>query len=158
MFLMALQTRHMRTFSNLKYMRKKSRGSNSGDGGNTGDEGKTVVGAIGIGEMVCEAELSLDESYEGSEEVFPGVYLGDKGGDKEVKGASKVVTRFFINHHSFLIAKMAAPLSLLEELARAAKSDVMKDQLIVLFEREVAEDDEKFMVHPENETLRLVES
>ncbi|GJR38012.1 hypothetical protein Tco_1213696 [Tanacetum coccineum] len=68
--------------------RKKSRGSNSGDGGNTGDEGKTVGGAIGAcgggigdsllvalyaymtfiygsswkGEMVSEAERSLDES------------------------------------------------------------------------------------------------
>ncbi|GKA48878.1 hypothetical protein Tco_0741836, partial [Tanacetum coccineum] len=56
---------------------KKSWGSNSGDGGNTGDEGKTgggVIGAYGsgIGEMVSEAERSLDESYEGSEEVFPG--------------------------------------------------------------------------------------
>ncbi|GKA45466.1 hypothetical protein Tco_0738262 [Tanacetum coccineum] len=40
---------------------------------------------------------------------------------------------------------MVAPLPLLEELARAAKSDVMKDQLIVLFEREVAEDAEKIM-------------
>ncbi|GJT20185.1 hypothetical protein Tco_0878891 [Tanacetum coccineum] len=40
---------------------------------------------------------------------------------------------------------MAAPLSLLEELARAAESNVTKDQLIVLFEREVAEDVEKIM-------------
>ncbi|GJX69973.1 hypothetical protein Tco_0307144 [Tanacetum coccineum] len=70
---MALQTRHMRTLSNLKYMRKKSRGSNSGDGGNTGDEGKTVDYEIPPkGEMVSEAERSLDESYEESEEVFPG--------------------------------------------------------------------------------------
>ncbi|GKD56695.1 hypothetical protein Tco_1290082 [Tanacetum coccineum] len=38
---------------------------------------------------------------------------------------------------------MAAPLTLLEELARAAESDVTKDQLIVVFKREVAEDDEK---------------
>ncbi|GKG56169.1 hypothetical protein Tco_0577244, partial [Tanacetum coccineum] len=71
---------------------------NSGDGGNTGDEGKTVGGAIGAcgseigdsllvalyacmtfiyesswkGEIVCEAEQSLDKSSEGSEEVFPG--------------------------------------------------------------------------------------
>ncbi|GJU12455.1 putative ribonuclease H-like domain-containing protein [Tanacetum coccineum] len=47
------------------------------------------------------------------------------------------------NDASFLIAKMVALLSLLEELARAAESDVTKDQLIVLFEREVAEDVEK---------------
>ncbi|GJY33790.1 hypothetical protein Tco_0418259 [Tanacetum coccineum] len=39
--------RLMRTLSNFKYLRKKSRGSNSGDDGNTGDEGKTVSGAIG---------------------------------------------------------------------------------------------------------------
>ncbi|GJU81859.1 hypothetical protein Tco_1284224 [Tanacetum coccineum] len=42
-------------------------------------------------------------------------------------------------------AKIAAPLSLLEELARAADSDVTKDQLIVLFEREVIEDAKKIM-------------
>ncbi|GKC58724.1 hypothetical protein Tco_1086322 [Tanacetum coccineum] len=78
--------------------RKKSRGSNSGDGGNTGDEskmGNEVIGACGRGigysllvalytcmtfiyrsswkgEMVSEAERSLDKSSEGSEEVFPG--------------------------------------------------------------------------------------
>ncbi|GKB90170.1 hypothetical protein Tco_0962442, partial [Tanacetum coccineum] len=40
-------------------------------------------------------------------------------------------------------AKKDAPLSLLEELAHAAESGVTKDQLIVLFEREVAEDAEK---------------
>ncbi|GKD52975.1 hypothetical protein Tco_1286362 [Tanacetum coccineum] len=78
--------------------RKKSQGSNSGDGGNTRDEGKTGGGVIGAcgggiggsllvalyacmtfiygsswkGGMVSEAERSLDESSEGSEEVFPG--------------------------------------------------------------------------------------
>ncbi|GKA11253.1 hypothetical protein Tco_0690686 [Tanacetum coccineum] len=78
--------------------RKKSRESNSGDGGNTGDEGKIggrVIGACGSGigdsllvalyacmtfiygsswkgEMASEAERSLDESFEGLEEVFPG--------------------------------------------------------------------------------------
>ncbi|GKE93643.1 hypothetical protein Tco_1574738, partial [Tanacetum coccineum] len=31
----------------ISSVRKKYRGSNSGDGGNTGDEGKTVGGAIG---------------------------------------------------------------------------------------------------------------
>ncbi|GKE66361.1 hypothetical protein Tco_1520522, partial [Tanacetum coccineum] len=77
--------------------RKKSRGSNSGDGGNTEDGGKIVGGAIGArggglgdsllvasyafmtfiygsswkAEMVSEAERSLDEFSEGSEEVFP---------------------------------------------------------------------------------------
>nr|GEV66330.1 hypothetical protein [Tanacetum cinerariifolium] len=40
-------------------------------------------------------------------------------------------------------AKMVAPLPLLEELSRAAESDVTNDQLIVLFEIEVAEDAEK---------------
>nr|GEX50206.1 hypothetical protein [Tanacetum cinerariifolium] len=35
---------------------------------------------------------------------------------------------------------MAARLPLLEELARATESDVTKDHLIMLFEREVAED------------------
>ncbi|GKE31228.1 hypothetical protein Tco_1450550, partial [Tanacetum coccineum] len=44
--------------------------------------------------------------------------------------------------HSFL-AKMAAPLPLLEELVRATDLDVTKDQLILLFEREVAEDVKK---------------
>ncbi|GJW06023.1 hypothetical protein Tco_1568446 [Tanacetum coccineum] len=78
--------------------RKKSRGSNSGDGGNTGDESKMGNGVIGAcgrgigysllvalytcmtfiyrsswkGEMVSEAERSLDKSSEGSEEVFHG--------------------------------------------------------------------------------------
>ncbi|GJR39364.1 hypothetical protein Tco_1215048, partial [Tanacetum coccineum] len=78
--------------------RKKSRGSNIGDTGNTGDRGKTVGGAIGarsdgIGdsllvalyacitfiygsswksEMVNEAKRSLDKSFKGSEKVFPG--------------------------------------------------------------------------------------
>ncbi|GJT74093.1 hypothetical protein Tco_1040818 [Tanacetum coccineum] len=77
---------------------EKSRGSNRGDEGNTGDGGKTVGGAIrarssGIGDsllvalyacmtfiygsswkgqMVSEAERSLDESSKESEEVFPG--------------------------------------------------------------------------------------
>nr|GEU61578.1 hypothetical protein [Tanacetum cinerariifolium] len=40
-------------------------------------------------------------------------------------------------------AKIVAPLPLLEELSRAAESDVTNDQLIVLFEIEVAEDAEK---------------
>ncbi|GJR71537.1 hypothetical protein Tco_0083902 [Tanacetum coccineum] len=43
----------------------------------------------------------------------------------------------------FLITKMAAPLPLLEELVHAAESDVTKDRLIVLFEREVVEDTRK---------------
>nr|GEX99095.1 hypothetical protein [Tanacetum cinerariifolium] len=43
----------------------------------------------------------------------------------------------------FLVAKLVASLPLLEELVRSAESDVTKDQLIVLFEREVAEDAEK---------------
>ncbi|GKE16039.1 hypothetical protein Tco_1423616 [Tanacetum coccineum] len=86
----------MRTLSSLKYLRKKSRGSNS-DGGNTGDGGKTVGEAIGVcgsrigdsllvalyacitfiygsswkGEIVSEAKRSLDKSFEKSEEVFP---------------------------------------------------------------------------------------
>ncbi|GKD36043.1 hypothetical protein Tco_1251552, partial [Tanacetum coccineum] len=73
-------------------------GSNIGDSGNTGDGGKIVGGAIGArgseigdsllvalyacityiygslwkGEMVSEAERSLDKSSEGSKEVFPG--------------------------------------------------------------------------------------
>nr|GFC22513.1 hypothetical protein [Tanacetum cinerariifolium] len=77
--------------------RKKSRGSNSGDGGNTEDEGSTVGGAIGAygggigdsllvalyasmtfiygsswtGEMASDAKRYLDKSSEGSEEVFP---------------------------------------------------------------------------------------
>ncbi|GJS36917.1 zinc knuckle CX2CX4HX4C containing protein, partial [Tanacetum coccineum] len=77
---------------------EKSWGSNSGDDGNTGDKGNTVGGAIGThgggigdsllvalyacmtfiygsswkGEIVSEAERSLGESSEGSEEVFPG--------------------------------------------------------------------------------------
>ncbi|GKC33121.1 hypothetical protein Tco_1040415, partial [Tanacetum coccineum] len=56
---------------------KKSQESNSGDGGNTEDEGKIVGGAIrarggGIGEMGSEAKRSLDRPYEGLEEVFPG--------------------------------------------------------------------------------------
>ncbi|GJX85347.1 hypothetical protein Tco_0336121 [Tanacetum coccineum] len=98
MFLMALQTRHMRTLSNLKYMRKKSQGLNSGDGGNTGDASQTVGGAIGAhgggigdsllvalyacmtfiyasswkGKIASRAKRSLDKSSEGSEEVFPG--------------------------------------------------------------------------------------
>ncbi|GJV62595.1 hypothetical protein Tco_1473423 [Tanacetum coccineum] len=40
---------------------------------------------------------------------------------------------------------MTAPLPLLEELVHVADSDVTKDQLIVLFEREVTEDAEKIM-------------
>ncbi|GJT03518.1 hypothetical protein Tco_0824687 [Tanacetum coccineum] len=78
--------------------RKKSRGSNIGDSDNTGDEGKTVGGAIrayggGIGdsllvalyacmtfiygsswkgEMASEAKRSLDKPSEESEKVFPG--------------------------------------------------------------------------------------
>ncbi|GKF07424.1 hypothetical protein Tco_0041648 [Tanacetum coccineum] len=44
-----------------------------------------------------------------------------------------------------MLAKIAAPLSLLEELARVADSDATKDQLIVLFEREVIEDAKKIM-------------
>ncbi|GJX46397.1 hypothetical protein Tco_0271587 [Tanacetum coccineum] len=40
---------------------------------------------------------------------------------------------------------MDAPLQLLEELARATNSDVTKDQLIVLFEREADEDVAKIM-------------
>ncbi|GJV89132.1 hypothetical protein Tco_1533070 [Tanacetum coccineum] len=40
---------------------------------------------------------------------------------------------------------MAASLLLIEELARAADSDLTKDQLIVLLEREVAEDVDKIM-------------
>ncbi|GKF27743.1 hypothetical protein Tco_0094085, partial [Tanacetum coccineum] len=78
--------------------RKKSRGSNIGDSGKTGNRGKTVGGAIGAcdsgigdsslvvlyacmtfiyglswkGEMASEAKRSLDKSSEGSEEVFPG--------------------------------------------------------------------------------------
>ncbi|GJZ12794.1 hypothetical protein Tco_0548024, partial [Tanacetum coccineum] len=77
--------------------RKKSRGSNSGDGGNTRDRDKTGDGAIGArgsgigdlllvalyacmtfiygsswkGEMASEAKRSLDRSSKGSEEVFP---------------------------------------------------------------------------------------
>ncbi|GKD85239.1 hypothetical protein Tco_1356393 [Tanacetum coccineum] len=42
-------------------------------------------------------------------------------------------------------SKMVAPLPLSKELARVADSDVTKDQLIVLFEREVAKDAEKIM-------------
>ncbi|GJS77090.1 hypothetical protein Tco_0726971 [Tanacetum coccineum] len=83
--------------STISSGRKKSQRSNSSDGGNTGDGGKTVGGAIGArgsgigdsllvalyacmtfiygsswkGEMVSEVERSLDESSEGSEEVFP---------------------------------------------------------------------------------------
>nr|GFA13571.1 hypothetical protein [Tanacetum cinerariifolium] len=38
---------------------------------------------------------------------------------------------------------MADPLPLLEKLGRATDSNVMKDQLIILFERELAEDAEK---------------
>ncbi|GJS99150.1 hypothetical protein Tco_0820320, partial [Tanacetum coccineum] len=78
--------------------RKKSWGSNIGDSGNTGDEGKTVDGAIGAcgggigdllllalyacmtfiygsswkGEMDSEAKSYLDKSSKGSGEVFPG--------------------------------------------------------------------------------------
>ncbi|GKF37566.1 hypothetical protein Tco_0114324, partial [Tanacetum coccineum] len=77
---------------------KKSRGSNIGDSGNTGDRGKAVGGAIGAcgsgigdsslvalyacmtfmygsswkGKMASEAKRSLDKSSEGLEEVFPG--------------------------------------------------------------------------------------
>ncbi|GJR25925.1 hypothetical protein Tco_1102157 [Tanacetum coccineum] len=64
------------TSGKISSEKKKSRGSNSRDGGNTRDEGKTGGGVIGscgsgIGEIVSEAERSLDESYKGSEEVFP---------------------------------------------------------------------------------------
>ncbi|GJY91816.1 putative ribonuclease H-like domain-containing protein [Tanacetum coccineum] len=84
--------------SKISSGRKKSWGSNSGDGGNTGDEGKMGSGVIGAyggrigdsllvalyacmtfiygsswkGEMVSEAERSLDKSSERSKEVFPG--------------------------------------------------------------------------------------
>ncbi|GJT64638.1 hypothetical protein Tco_1016118 [Tanacetum coccineum] len=77
--------------------RKKSWGSNIGDSGNTGNEGKIVGGAIGTrgsgigdsllvalyacmtfiygsswkGKMASEAKRSLDKSFEGSEKVFP---------------------------------------------------------------------------------------
>ncbi|GJX87564.1 hypothetical protein Tco_0339578 [Tanacetum coccineum] len=53
--------------------RKKSWGSNSGNGGNTEDGGKTIGGAIGTrsGGIASEAKRSLDKSSEGSEEVFP---------------------------------------------------------------------------------------
>ncbi|GKF35774.1 hypothetical protein Tco_0112532, partial [Tanacetum coccineum] len=40
---------------------------------------------------------------------------------------------------------MAASLLLIKELARAADSDLTKDQLIVLLEREIAEDVDKIM-------------
>ncbi|GKF65851.1 hypothetical protein Tco_0192368, partial [Tanacetum coccineum] len=79
--------------------RKKSRGSNSGDGGNTVNGGKIVGGAIRAhggrigdsllvalyacmtfiygsswkGEMASEAKRSSDRSSEGSEEVFTSV-------------------------------------------------------------------------------------
>ncbi|GKD53596.1 hypothetical protein Tco_1286983 [Tanacetum coccineum] len=82
---------------NLNPERKKSQGSNSGDGGNTRGRGKIVRGAIGAcssrigdsllvalydcmtfiygsslkGEMVSEAKRSLDKSSEELEEVFP---------------------------------------------------------------------------------------
>ncbi|GKC51736.1 hypothetical protein Tco_1074481 [Tanacetum coccineum] len=57
--------------------RKKSQESNSGDSGNTGDEGKTVGGAIGacssgIGEMASEVKRYLVKSSEGLGEMFPG--------------------------------------------------------------------------------------
>ncbi|GKG24368.1 hypothetical protein Tco_0394996, partial [Tanacetum coccineum] len=121
MFLIMLQTRLMRTLSNLKYLRrgrsrggssgtgyfqdgkissgrKKYRGSNIGDSGNTGDGGKIVGGAIGAcssgignsslvalyacmtfiygsswkGEMASEAKRYLVKSFKGSREMFPG--------------------------------------------------------------------------------------
>ncbi|GKF73486.1 hypothetical protein Tco_0219818, partial [Tanacetum coccineum] len=55
--------------------RKKYRGSNIGDSGNTRDGGKKVGGTIGargsrIGEIDSEAKRYLDKSSKG--EVFPG--------------------------------------------------------------------------------------
>ncbi|GJS84163.1 hypothetical protein Tco_0750704 [Tanacetum coccineum] len=88
---------YLLSLKSINLGRKKYRGSNSGDGGNTRDGGKIVGGAIGArgdgivnsslvalyacmtfiygsswkGEMASEAKRSLDKSSKGSEKVFP---------------------------------------------------------------------------------------